>query len=246
MGFFSKFFSKNKPKKSFTDFVVDVHSHLLPGIDDGAKSMEDSIAMIRTMIDMGYQKLVITPHVMAHRYPNSSRQIQQVFTELQAEVTRLGLTIILEVSAEYYLDETLFERIENGDLLPFSGNHILFECSFRNESLQLFDLVFQLKAAGYQPVIAHFERYVYYHNRNEIAQELKSMGCLIQVNLLSFSGYYGKLIQRQAEELLANNLVDIVGTDCHRLDQLLLLSAKKNRHSIEKCFSASLINPTFR
>ncbi|MBP5982739.1 MAG: histidinol phosphatase [Fluviicola sp.] len=246
MGFFSKLFSKNKPKKSFADFVVDVHSHLLPGIDDGAKSMEDSIAMIRTMIDMGYQKLVITPHVMAHRYQNSSRQIQQVFTELQAEVTRLGLSIVLEVSAEYYLDETLFERIVNGDLLPFSGNHILFECSFRNESLQLFDLVFQLKAAGYQPVIAHFERYVYYHNRIEIAQQLRSMGCLIQVNLLSFSGYYGKLIQRQAEELLANNLVDVVGTDCHRLDQLLHLTAKKNRHAIEKCFSASLINPTFR
>lgn len=246
MGFFSKLFSKNKPKKSFTDFVVDVHSHLLPGIDDGAKSMEESIAMIRMLIDMGYQKLVITPHVMAHRYPNSSRQIQQVFTELQAEVTRLGLSIVLEVSAEYYLDETLFERIENGDLLPFAGNHILFECSFRNESLRLFDLVFQLKAAGYQPVIAHYERYVYYHNRNEIAQELKSMGCLIQVNLLSFSGYYGKLIQRQAEELLANNLVDVVGTDCHRLDQLLHLTAKKNRHSIEKCFSAPLINPTFR
>jgi protein-tyrosine phosphatase len=246
MGFFSKLFSKNKPKKSFTDFVVDVHSHLLPGIDDGAKSMEESIAMIRMLIDMGYQKLVITPHVMAHRYPNSLRQIQQVFTELQAEVTRLGLSIVLEVSAEYYLDETLFERIENGDLLPFAGNHILFECSFRNESLRLFDLVFQLKAAGYQPIIAHFERYVYFHNRIEIAQELRSMGCLIQVNLLSFSGYYGKSIQQQASELLTNNLIDIVGTDCHRLDQLLHLTAKKNRHSIEKCFSAPLINPTFR
>lgn len=246
MGFFSKLFSKNKPQKSFANLLVDVHSHLLPGIDDGAKSMEDSIAMIRMLIDMGYQKLIITPHVMAHRYPNSTQHIQQVFHTLQTEVMKQQLPISLEISAEYYLDETLFERIENGDLLPFSGNHILFECSFRNEPLSLFDLVFQLKAAGYQPVIAHYERYVYYHNRNEIAQELKSMGCLIQVNLLSFSGYYGKLIQRHSEELLANNLVDVVGTDCHRLDQLLHLTAKKNRHSIEKCFSASLINPTFR
>ena len=246
MGFFSKFFSKNKPKKSFTDFVVDVHSHLLPGIDDGAKSMEDSIAMIRTMIDMGYQKLVITPHVMAHRYPNSSQHILQVFHTLQTEVMKQQLPITLEIAAEYYLDETLFERINNNDLLPFAGNHILFECSFRNEPLSLFDLVFQLKAAGYQPVIAHFERYVYYHNRIEIAQELKSMGCLIQVNLLSFSGYYGKLIQRQAEELLANNLVDIVGTDCHRLDHLHHLTTKKKKRLLEKTFAAKVINPTLR
>jgi tyrosine-protein phosphatase YwqE len=246
MGFFSNIFREKKPRNSFANLLVDVHSHLLPGIDDGAKSMDDSLAMIRMLIDMGYQKLIITPHVMAHRYPNSSQHILQLFHTLQTEVMTLQLPITLEISAEYYLDETLFERINNNDLLPFSGNHILFECSFRNEPLSLFDLVFQLKAAGYQPVIAHFERYVYYHNRIEIAQELKSMGCLIQVNLLSFSGYYGKSIQRQAEELLANNLVDIVGSDCHRLDQLLHLTAKKNRHVIEKCFSASLINPTFR
>ena len=246
MGFFSKLVSKNKPNKSFADFVVDVHSHLLPGIDDGSKSMEDSIAMIRTMIDMGYQKLVITPHVMAHRYPNSSQHILQVFHTLQTEVMKQQLPITLEIAAEYYLDETLFERINNNDLLPFAGNHILFECSFRNEPLSLFDLVFQLKAAGYQPVIAHFERYVYYHNRIEIAQELKSMGCLIQVNLLSFSGYYGKSIQRQAEELLANHLVDIVGTDCHRMDHLHHLTAKKNKRFLEKNFAAKVMNPTFR
>lgn len=246
MGFFSNIFREKKPRKSFANLLVDVHSHLLPGIDDGAKSMDDSLAMIRMLIDMEYQKLIITPHVMAHRYPNSTQHIQQVFHSLQTEVMKQQLPISLEISAEYYLDETLFEHINNNDLLPFAGNHILFECSFRNEPLSLFDVVFQLKAAGYQPVIAHFERYVYYHNRIEIAQELKSMGCLIQVNLLSFSGYYGKSIQRQSEELLANNLVDIIGTDCHRLDQLLHLTAKKNRRAIEKCFSASLINPTFR
>ena len=246
MGFFSNIFREKKPRKSFANLLVDVHSHLLPGIDDGAKSMDDSLAMIRMLIDMGYQKLIITPHVMAHRYPNSTQHIQQVFHSLQTEVIKQQLPISLEISAEYYLDKTLFEHINNNDLLPFAGNHILFECSFRNEPLSLFDVVFQLKAAGYQPVIAHFERYVYYHNRIEIAQELKSMGCLIQVNLLSFSGYYGKSIQRQSEELLANNLVDIVGTDCHRLDQLLHLTAEKNRRSFEKCFFAPLLNPTFR
>lgn len=246
MGFFSNIFREKKPRKSFANLLVDVHSHLLPGIDDGAKSMDDSLAMIRMLIDMGYQKLIITPHVMAHRYPNSTQHIQQVFHSLQTEVIKQQLPISLEISAEYYLDETLFDRINNNDLLPFAGNHILFECSFRNEPLSLFDVVFQLKAAGYLPVIAHFERYVYFHNRIEIAKELRSIGCLVQVNLLSFSGYYGKAIQRQAEELLANNLVDIVGTDCHRLDQLLHLTAEKNRRSFEKCFFAPLLNPTFR
>ena len=102
-----------------------------------------------------------------------------------------------------------------------------------------------MKAAGYQPIIAHFERYVYFHNRIEIAQKLRSMGCYIQVNLTSFSGYYGKTIQRQAQDLLASNLIDIVGTDCHRIDHLHHLTAKKNKRYLEKCFKAKFINPTF-
>lgn len=242
MGFFSNIFREKKPKKSFANLLVDVHSHLLPGIDDGAKSMDESLAMIRMMIDMGYQKLIITPHVMAHMYPNSTLHIQQVFQTLKKEVMKQQLPITLEISAEYYLDETLFERIKNSDLLPFAGNHILFECSFRNEPLSLFDLVFQLKAAGYQPVIAHFERYIYFHNRIEIAQELKSMGCLIQVNLLSFTGYYGKSIQRQAAVLLTNNYIDLFGTDCHKINHLENLMDSKNTKYISKCFDYQSIN----
>lgn len=245
MGFFSCF-SPKKSTKPFAPLVVDVHSHLLPGIDDGAKTMDDSIEMIRVLIEMGYKKLIITPHVMAHIYPNSSRLIHQVFRALQAEVKQLELPIILEVSAEYYLDETLFERIDNGDLLPFAGNHILFECSFRNESLRLFDIVFQLKAAGYQPIIAHFERYVYFHNRLEIAQQLRDMGCFIQVNLSSFTGYYGKEIQNQANQLAINELVDILGTDCHRMEHLYQLTASKNRKLMQKCLLTTVLNATFQ
>jgi tyrosine-protein phosphatase YwqE len=179
---------------------------------------------------------------MAHMYPNSTQHIQQVFHSLQTEVMKQQLPITLEISAEYYLDETLFERIKNNDLLPFAGNHILFECSFRNEPLSLFDLVFQLKAAGYQPVIAHFERYIYFHNRIEIAQELQSMGCLIQVNLLSFTGYYGKSIQRQAAVLLTNNYIDLFGTDCHKIAHLENLVDSKNAKLISKCFDYQSIN----
>jgi hypothetical protein len=108
MGFFSNIFREKKPQNSFANLLVDVHSHLLPGIDDGAKSMDDSLAMIRMLIDMGYQKLIITPHVMAHMYPNSTQHILQVFHTLQTEVMKQQLPITLEIAAEYYLDETLF------------------------------------------------------------------------------------------------------------------------------------------
>lgn len=242
MGFFSNLLREKKPQKPFAKLLVDVHSHLLPGIDDGAKSMEESLLMIRMLIDMGYQKLIITPHVMAHMYPNTSQKILQVYNSLQTEVIKQKLPILLEISAEYYLDDTLFERIKNNDLLPFAGNHILFECSFRNEPLSLFDLVFQLKAAGYQPVIAHFERYVYFHNRIEIAQELQSLGCLIQVNLLSFSGYYGKSIQRQAAILYSNNCIDLVGTDCHKIAHLENLTDIKKVKKLSKYIDYQVIN----
>ena len=224
MGIFSAF---NRQKKEAVklgeNLIVDIHSHLLPGIDDGAPTMDHTIGMLRKFEELGYQKLIMTPHIMSGVYDNTSEIILNKLEEVRKVSQDLGLKLILEASAEYYFDETLFERLRNKDLLPFQGNHILFEFSFRNQPSQIEELVFQLKSAGYQPVLAHFERYVYFHSSVEVDRSLRELGCFIQVNLNSFTGHYGPAVKNQAIRLLKAGLIDVLGSDCHRIQHLELL-----------------------
>ena len=224
MGIFSAFIRQKKEAvKLGENLIVDIHSHLLPGIDDGAPTMDHTIGMLRKFEELGYQKLIMTPHIMSGVYDNTSEIILNKLEEVRKVSQDLGLKLILEASAEYYFDETLFERLRNKDLLPFQGNHILFEFSFRNQPSQIEELVFQLKSAGYQPVLAHFERYVYFHSSVEVARSLRERGCFIQVNLNSFTGHYGPDVKNQAIRLLKAGLIDVLGSDCHRIQHLELL-----------------------
>ncbi|WP_430404814.1 tyrosine-protein phosphatase [Fluviicola sp.] len=214
----------NRQKKEAADLggklLVDIHSHLLPGIDDGAPTMDHTIGMLRKFEELGYRKLILTPHIMSGVYDNTSEIILKKMEEVRTVSRDLGLKLILEASGEYYFDETLFERIRNKDLLPFNGNHLLFEFSFRNQPSQVEELVFQLQSAGYQPVLAHFERYIYFHSSIEVAKSLRERGCFIQVNLNSFTGHYGPEVKTQAIRLLKAGLIDILGSDCHRIQHL--------------------------
>nr|WP_294858108.1 CpsB/CapC family capsule biosynthesis tyrosine phosphatase [uncultured Fluviicola sp.] len=214
----------NRQKREAADLgdklLVDIHSHLLPGIDDGAPTMDHTIGMLRKFEELGYRKLIMTPHIMSGVYDNTSEIILRKLEEVRAVSHDLGLKLILEASAEYYFDETLVGRIRNKDLLPFHGNHVLFEFSFRNQPSQVEELVFQLQSAGYQPVLAHFERYIYFHPSIEAAKSLRERGCFIQVNLNSFTGHYGPEVKSQAIKLLKAGMIDILGSDCHRIQHL--------------------------
>lgn len=221
MGLFGLFSRQEKePAKLGESLLVDMHSHLLPGLDDGAPTMDHTIGMLRKFEALGYRKLILTPHVMAGVYNNSSEIILEKLEEVRKVSRELGLNLTLEASAEYFFDETLFERIRNKDLLPFHGNHILFEFSFRNRPRQVEELIFQFKSAGYQPILAHFERYLYFHPSVEVAKSLQERGCLIQVNLNSFTGHYGPEVKAQALRLLKAGLIDLLGSDCHRIQHL--------------------------
>lgn len=225
---------------------VDIHSHLLPGIDDGAPTIDHSIGMIRKFHELGYQKLIFTPHVMSGVYDNTTAIIREKLEEVRATVQAMGIEMELEASAEYYFDETLFDRIRDKDLLPFNGNHILFELSFRTEPQQLDELIFQLSSSGYQPIIAHFERYAYYHGSTEVARSLKERGCMIQVNLNSFTGHYGPEVKKQALRLLQDGLIDIAGSDCHRIEHLQLLQHHLHQDAFHALLEAPLKNIDFR
>lgn len=233
------------PPVDLSGLKVDIHSHLLPGIDDGAATMDDSIAMMWKFQELGYSKLIMTPHVMTGVYDNTTEIIQNKLVEVKAAAKEAGISLELECSAEYYLDEIFIEKIKSRDLIPFNGNHILFECSFRNESQIIDNAIFTLRSNGYQPVLAHYERYLYYHDRMDVVKRFRDLGVLIQVNINSVLGHYGPEVKKQTMRLIKENQVDLVGTDCHRIQHLQLLEEKLDSEALRALMSLELKNSTF-
>lgn len=225
--------------------LVDIHSHLLPGIDDGAQTLEKSLEMIRGFVNLGYKKLITTPHIKQGYYDNTKEIILEKLAQLVSEIHKEGIPIELECSAEYFYDDHFLHLINTNQLLPFNGNHILFECSFNNPPFQLEELIFTLKRKGYQPILAHFERYRYYHGSVEVAENLRNRGCLIQVNWNSFSNHYGPDVKKQAQLLQKKGLIDILGSDCHRIEHIELFKKILTDKSLVKTLESNLKNNSF-
>jgi len=210
---------------------TDMHSHLLPGLDDGAETVEHSLALLRALRELGYHKLIMTPHIMGDFYKNTPEGIRAALERLREAAATAGLDDVeLDCAAEYYLDEFLGHKLSNGtEMLTFGGaqRYLLFETSYLNEPLNLYDIIFELKSQGYQPVLAHPERYTYLHGRlAEIEKLRRDYGVLLQINLNSLAGYYSPAAQKVAEQLIDARLVDFVGTDTHHLRHTSTLGRK--------------------
>ncbi|MFK7808452.1 MAG: tyrosine-protein phosphatase [Saprospiraceae bacterium] len=212
------FFKKSPARKADFSFLqTDIHSHLIPGIDDGSKTIEESIDLIRQLMDLGYRKIITTPHIMGEYYPNTPERIETGLVELIKALEKEKIDIEISVAAEYNLDD-FFDNLlkENKRLLTFSENHLLVELSTFAPPSNVFDTIFQLKAKGYQPILAHPERYLYYEKDFAKFEKLKEMGCYFQVNLLSLAGHYGKGQKLLGIKLLEKGYVEFLGTDLHR------------------------------
>jgi len=193
---------------------TDLHSHLIPAIDDGVKSLETSVEIIRQLQALGFKKIITTPHIMSHRFPNTQQVIYQGYNLLKKELLTQSIDIILEVAAEYYYDEHFLELIERNELMSFGGNYILFELSYTIKPLALEQIVAKLLRAGYKPILAHPERYTYYHTEAHYRQ-LKEMGLYFQINLISTQKFYGKGVKKAVEKIIDLGLVDFIGSDIH-------------------------------
>ena len=236
MGLFG-FFStkpKNRVALDLSKVKVDMHSHLIPGIDDGAQNMEETIAMLAKFEALGFSKIITTPHIKHPSYPNSSAIILSGLNEVRNQMKELGISLTLEAAAEYYYDESFLEKVKSRDLLTFGDNYVLFEFSFYHTPTFVDVLFDELIKAGYKPVIAHFERYLYFLGSIEKAVEWRKRGVNIQVNLLSLTGHYGMEIKKQAEMLIDACEFDFVGSDCHRMEHLTLLEASLTLPQLEK------------
>ncbi len=212
---------KKKENKSFlVDLVVDMHSHLLPGIDDGAKELADSLALVKKLKELGYKKLITTPHIMQDSYPNTKEIIEQKLTLLQEALKKENIAIEIEAAAEYYLDEFFLEKLHQPqELLVINKSYLLFETSYMARPLNLQELIYEIKVAGLKPIFAHPERYRYIKELEEY-YALKDMGVYFQLNLNSLAGHYGKDAYKKALFLMQNGLIDFLGSDAHHLRHL--------------------------
>lgn len=220
VSFFKKLFGGEPPPVPAINFLkfleADMHSHVLPGLDDGADSMEQSLSMIREMHQLGYRKLIATPHVMGDFYKNSPHDIRAKLEELQRAVHEQQIPVELACAAEYYLDEWFVQKLaDKQPLLTFGENYVLFETSFHNEPLHFQEIIFKIKSNGYIPVLAHPERYTYLYNRLNNLVDWHDNGLLFALNLNSLVGYYGPEAKKVAIKLVEHNLVDFVGSDAH-------------------------------
>ncbi len=222
------FFQRNKP--FLCDLIpnnhIDIHSHLLPGIDDGSKTIEDTTALIEGLKNLGIDQFVTTPHVMGEVWNNSRAKIE---ANLESTIVSLPIPDIGEnfrAAAEYMIDEEFRALFKQEKLLTLKDNHVLVEISYLNPPIQLFDILFELQLEGYQPVLAHPERYGFYHHSLKEYKKLKEAGCLFQLNMLSTVGYYGERVAKIAELLLKEQLIEFISSDVHHSRHLDFMQKK--------------------
>ncbi len=226
MSFFKKIFWGQKRLStpiSLSVLECDMHSHFIPGIDDGAATLEDSIALVNGMKLLGYKKVITTPHIMSDTYQNSSQTILPGLEKVKSALRRESISIEVAAAAEYYIDAEFEEKIKQKDLLTFGNNYVLFEMPFVGEPVNLSKVIFEMQLGGYIPVMAHVERYPFWHNQYQKIIDLKDKGVLLQVNISSYTGYYSPAVKKMAERLADEKMIDFLGSDCHHLGHLQLL-----------------------
>lgn len=206
----------SRSNANFSAIACDMHSHLIPAIDDGSQSLEESIVLIEGLHSFGYKKIITTPHIMFPGFENGPETILPGLELLRKELKARNIPVEIDAAAEYYYNEHFFEKIEQNDLMCFSGNKVLFELPTMNAPIDLRETVFKLTSNGYVPVLAHVERYpyLYEHGLDEF-EYLRSMGVLLQVNIGTFVGVYKEQLKFIAYKLAEKEMIDLIGTDLH-------------------------------
>lgn len=237
------FFKKKKDPYKLNTLKTDLHSHLLPALDDGVESFDESVEIIKEMRDLGFKKIITTPHIMKDFYDNSIEAIKEKANELKLILKEQSIDVTIEVAAEYYLDEHLLELIDKEDeLLTFGDRYLLFETSFMNQPFYLNDFIFKAKSRGFNPVLAHPERYAYIQSNPELVDDLITRGVFLQLNINSISGYYSKPVKKMAEKLIDSKKIHFLGSDCHNKNHLNTLKDSITEKYFRKALSLRLLN----
>jgi len=222
---------------------IDMHSHFIPGIDDGAQNMEETMFLLRSMKDLGYKKVITTPHVFTDLYRNTPEIILSGLDRVREEVKKEGLELEIDAAAEYYLDENFEDLIEQKKLLTFGKNYVLFELGFVQEPPTLSRAIFHMHLQGYKPVLAHPERYEYWDGRMSKYEELIDRDVLIQLNMNCLTGHYGQKVKETSEKMVDAGLVHFIGSDCHHPGHLGMMHEVRTNPKLHKLInSGKLLN----
>jgi tyrosine-protein phosphatase YwqE len=245
MGLFS-FLFKNEdtlPSHLGAGLSVDMHSHFIPGIDDGCVSIDETLEMARAFVDFGFKKIITTPHIISDLHPNTPESILNGCKQVHEVLLEHNIPLEIEAAAEYFFDEDFLEKISRKEpLLTFGHRYLLFETPMMNEPIRLKEALFELRIQGYKPVMAHPERYNYFFHNFELLEELFDGGLLLQMNVLSLIGHYGLPQQKLAEKLIDKNMISWLGTDCHRPRHLERLREAYKSKLYNKCLGLDLLN----
>ena len=240
------FFRSKKKAPAYSGFSwlkQDIHSHILPGIDDGSPDIETSIQLLQSLSDAGINKFICTPHVIGDMYHNNPQTINDALSRLKKAVSQNGMAVEINAAAEYMMDDHFMELLRRKEpLLTLTKNYILTELSYSTAPQKLEQISFEIHINNYQPLMAHPERYPYYHKNYNAYYRMKELGFLLQVNLLSLTGYYGKTVAKAAKFILDNKLADFVGTDLHHFNHLQVLTDTKSIKIFEKYLGDKMYN----
>ena len=238
MGLFHRIFSKKEVLLDPIDLKqlkIDLHSHLIPGIDDGSATMEDTIALLQKFEQLGYEKVVTTPHVMSDYYINTPEIINAGLENVRKAIQENGLNIAIEAAAEYNLEPEFEKLIEDDNVLTFGKeNFLLFELSFFEEPKRLNETIWAMREKGYNPVLAHVERYAYWHQDYEKVEEMINRGVKLQLNIGSITGSYGPEVKTFAERLIKDEVIEFVGSDCHHIQHLEMIEYARRLPSFQQ------------
>jgi len=248
LGLFSIFRKKAKRLSIPVDLKnlgADIHSHLIPSIDDGSKDMEDSINMITQLHELGYKKIITTPHIMSDGYRNTPEIILGGLEKVKQELAKNNVNVAMEAAAEYYVDYDFERKLDSEKLLTFGNNYLLFEISYMNPPDNLHHVIFKMQTMGYKPVLAHPERYNFWHREFEKYETFVDKGVLLQMNINSLTGYYSISTKKIAEQMIDKNMISFLGTDCHHVGHINLMKDVVYEPYLQKLVeSGTLLNQT--
>lgn len=249
MGILSTIFGKKTStpdanrQYDFTALNTDVHSHLIPGIDDGVSTVEESVEILRGLVELGFKKAITTPHIMSDCYRNTPETILGGLDKVRTALEKAGVEISVEAAAEYYLDHGFMEMIQSRKpLLTFGEKYLLFEVSYINPPDSINETVFELRMQGYTPVLAHPERYPYWYGNFDVLENLREQGVLLQLNSNSLCGYYGPPAKKCAEKLIDLGMIDFMGSDMHGVRHLEALKRTVQEKYFWKLAERGLLN----
>jgi len=241
-------FFKSKPhlKDLLSEDYIDIHSHLLPGIDDGAKNINETTKLANAFKEIGISQFITTPHVSRYVWNNSPESIIENSIETKIALENNNVTVPFLAAAEYFMDDWFENHFKSEKLLTLKDNYVLVEMSYTNAPAELYRILFDLQIAGYTPVLAHPERYLFYHKNFDEYEKLKKAGCLFQLNLLALVDHYGEKVNKIANQLLKKGMYDFTGTDVHHSRHINSLHQKVKTDNISALKEAISNNQFFK